>query len=310
MADGSRHSIFSVAESTYGVTPADPALKTLRNMGTTLGLDKDSFISAELRADRQISDFRLGTNNNTGDINVELSYESFEDYLEAVLMSDETFAAGTADEIKAGVTRRSFTIARHFSDISDLPYHIYKGVEFNTLAISVPASGIITATLSAIAQTLSLLANTTTLGTPTYPAPSETHVMDSFSGVVKVGGVVSGIVTELSLNLDNGLAPRNVVGSRNIIRPSIGNSSVTGSVQVYFENSTLLNMFLDETETSLEFTLSDPEGNDYVFLVPRLKFSSGKVDIADMGPVMLPLSFQASRDSTEGTNISITKVDA
>ena len=40
MADGSRHSMRFVLESTYGVTPATPAFDIVRNTGTTLVLSK------------------------------------------------------------------------------------------------------------------------------------------------------------------------------------------------------------------------------------------------------------------------------
>ena len=308
MADGSRHSIFQVLESTYGTTPANPALELVRNTGTTLGLSRDSFMSEELRADRQINDFRLGTNSNEGEINIELSYESFEKAIEAVLMTNDGFASGTVGEIRAGTTRRSFSVFRNFSDIDDFPWHSFAGVEYNTLSLTIPASGVITGSLGAIAQVFNTLA--TLPGTPTFPTESSTSVMDSFSGAVRLGGTSSGVVTEMSISIDNGLTARNVVGSRNIIRPSIGRSNVSGSIQVYFEDSTLLNNFRDEDLSSLEFTLSDVAGNAYVFTLPRLKFSSGKPDVSDMGPIMLAMSFQAYLDPVEGTNIIINKVDA
>lgn len=310
MADGSRHAILLTPENNYGVTPSNPPLEIIRNTGTTLGISRDSFISEELRSDRQISDFRLGVNDNQGDINFELSYESFEQMLEAVLLSDDDFPSGTADEIRSGVTRRSFTLLRNFSDITDFPYHIYRGVEITTLSLTIPASGVINGTFGAIAQTLTLAADLSALGVPTYPPESTTDVMDSFTGVVTVGGSNQGVVTEMSLTLDNGFNPRNVVGSRNIIRPSVGRSNISGSIQVYFENSTLFNNFINEDVSSLQIDLTDPVGNSYTIEIPRLKFSSGKADVSDMGPVMLPMSFQGYLDPTEDNNLIISKVDA
>jgi len=88
MADGSRHSLYSVQEVTRGVTPQDPVLDTIRITGTTLGLSKDSLQSEEIRSDRQIADFRLGANQVAGDINFELSYGSFDQFLSAALMAN------------------------------------------------------------------------------------------------------------------------------------------------------------------------------------------------------------------------------
>src|SRR6478736_4239215 len=87
MSDSARHGLFAIAEVTYGTTPAvTPALKTIRHTGTTLALSKGTFMSEELRPDRQIVDFRHGVRQTGGDMDHELSYGSLDDFLEAVLM--------------------------------------------------------------------------------------------------------------------------------------------------------------------------------------------------------------------------------
>ena len=145
MANGSRHSMFAVKEVTNGVTPTDPALELVRITGTTLGLSKDSLQSEEIRSDRQISDYRQGSNQVGGDINFELSYGSFDELLQGVLVSDDwatdTPAPGT-DQIKSGQVRSSFTFVRNFADIdtADNPYYIYRGVEINQMQLNVTAN--------------------------------------------------------------------------------------------------------------------------------------------------------------------------
>lgn len=83
IANGSRHSMAYVAETVYGTTPATPAFKAIRHTGTTLALSKSTFTSAELRADRQITDMRHGTKKVGGDISCEFSGGAFDDFLQA-----------------------------------------------------------------------------------------------------------------------------------------------------------------------------------------------------------------------------------
>lgn len=309
MANGSRHSMRYVAEASYGVTPATPAFKPIRHTGTTLALTKEALQSEEIRNDRQIADFRHGAFQTGGDINVELSYGSFDELLEAVLCG--TWTAGTpvlgTDQLKAGIKRRSFTIERHFGDLltAQKPYHRFTGVEFNTLAVSVAANAMITATLGVVGQGFST--DTAALAGATYTTATTTSPLDSFTGSLKEAGSLIAVITEIQLNVENGLEPRFVVGSKQSIRPSIGRSNVSGTITAYFEDSTLLNKFVNETESSIEFELPDGAGNKLIFKLPRVKYNGGQPDVEGEGPITLSMPFQALLDATTGTNLIIER---
>lgn len=312
MANGSRHSMYAVKESVYGTTPNNPALDTVRITGTTLGLAKDSIQSEEIRGDRQIADFRLGNNQVGGDINFELSYGTFDDFLEAVLLASgwaaDTPAVGS-QQLKAGITRSSFTFIRHFADIqaADKPYFIYRGVEINSLQLSVAPGAMITGTLTVIGQSQATATDLTALGTPTYNPVSTTEPLDSFTGTLNEGGTPIAVITEISLTLQNGIEPRFVVGSKNTIYPSVGRSNLTGQITAYFENATLVDKFLNETDSSIDFTLPDGAGNEIKFILPRVKYTGGQPDVSGEGPVTLAMPFQALLDSAEGSNILIER---
>lgn len=390
MANGSRHSLYFVEESTYGTTPNNPALDLVRITGTTLGLAKDSLQSEEIRSDRQIADFRLGANQVGGDINFELSYGSFDQFLEAVLLSADWAApadtgvttlsatatgysrasgsflndgfsvgqtvvaagfagsgyngksiitavdaltmdttpfpggshgveAGDGDEqitasqsIAAAAERRSFTFVRYFADVlpADNPYYIYRGIELNSIQLSISANSMITGTFSVIGQSQETAQDLTGLGTPTYNPASTTSPLDSFTGALEEGGSTVAVVTEISMTLQNGIEPRFVVGSKNSIYPSVGRSNLTGQVTAYFEDSTLVNKFLNETESSLVFSLPDGAGNVQRYRVPRIKYTGGQPDVSGEGPITLSMPFQALLDSSESTNMLIERTPA
>lgn len=309
MANGSRHSMRYVAETVYGQTPATPAFKMIRHTGTTLGLSKESLQSEELRDDRQIADFRHGAYQVGGDINIELSYGSFDELLEAVLLGTwevDSPAAGT-DRLKAGVTRRSFTVERFFGDIltADKPYHRFTGVELNTLSLAINANAMITGSFGVLGQ--NMVTATTAITGATYAPATTTSPLDSFTGTLNEAGTPIAVITEISLSIENGLEARYVVGSKQSIRPSIGRSNVTGQVTAYFENSALLDKFINETESSIVFELPDGAGNKYTFTLPRIKYTGGQPDVDGEGPITLSMPFQALLDATTGTNIIIDR---
>ena len=137
IATGSRHNMAYVVESTFGTTPSTPVFTPIRHTGTTIGLSKDSIESEELREDRQIANYRHGNKSVSGDINFELSYGSFDDILEAVLCG-----TWNTDVLKAGTTRRSYTIERHHQDIGK--YLRSTGCNFNTMSLSVAPNSMVT----------------------------------------------------------------------------------------------------------------------------------------------------------------------
>lgn len=302
MADGSRHSLAYVLETVYGQTPATPTFKRLRHTSTTLGLSRETLTSEELRDDRMIPDVRGGAEQIGGDIEFELSYESFDDILEAVLCG-----TWTGDELKAGTVRRSFTLERYFGDMlaADKPYHRFTGVEFNTMELTVTANALVTGSFGVIGRGQSLGEDIITGAT--YTGPTTTPVLDSFTGALREAGTTVAAVTEISLSLENGLEPRFVVGSKNSLRPSIARSNVNGTVTAYFENGLLLEKFINEEASSLEFTLPDGEGNSQTWTLPRIKYMGGQPDTDGEGPILLQLPFQAILDPTTGTNLIITR---
>lgn len=310
MADGSRHSLYAVEEVTAGTTPNNPALDVVRITGTTLGLDKDSLQSEEIRNDRQIADFRLGANRVNGDINFELSYGSFDQLLEAVLLSADWAvgvpAVGT-DQIKSGTERRSFTMIRHFADIPDKPYLIYRGVELSQMTLNIAANAMVTGTFTVFGQSQEVAADLTGLGTPTFNPATTTSPVDTFTGTLNEGGSPIAVITEMQLTLANGIEPRFVVGSKNSIRPSVARSNLTGSITAYFENSVMLEKFVNETESDITFSMPDAAGNDITFKIPRVKYTGGRPDVQGEGPVTLSMPFQALLKASDATNFIIER---
>lgn len=301
-ASGSSHGLSFVPEVTYGTTPVTPAMVFLRHTSCGIGLGKDSMQSNELRSDRQISGFRHGAKRVQGDIAFEFSAEEFDPLLEAALFG--TFAAIAPLTLKAGTTPKSFTFERAFNDVTPKIYGKFSGCMINTFSLNVPANAMVTGSFGVIGQTGSYS------GTPlkALPAASKTHTpFATFNGTISEGGSATAIVTSVSLSLQNGLEPAFVIGSDMAAKLTSGRCNVTGQVSAYFDSMVLLNKFLNETESSLSFTLTE-DGRGYTFELPKIKYSGGDNPASGEGPIQLNLPFQALYDSTAGTNLSITKI--
>lgn len=222
--------------------------------------------------------------------------------------ASEAVTISTRDKVlKVGTTRRSFTLERKFGDLLEAayPYHRFTGCEFNTLDLSINANAMVTGTIGVVGKDLTLAG--TAIAGASYAAASTTSPLDSFTGSLKEAGSTIAIVTELSLKLDNGLAPKFIVGSSTTLEPSIGRAKVTGQIGVYFIDAVMLNKFINETASYLELHLPDAAGNDLEIYIPRIKYTGGQPDVKGEGPIMLSMPFEALYDSTTVTNLRLTR---
>lgn len=96
LAAGSKYELTYVSEADYGVTPVTPTMVRTRVTGDTLDLNKQTFLSNELRPDREVTDFRHGARQVGGALNFELAYDAFfSDFFLALLGASGWTAAGT-----------------------------------------------------------------------------------------------------------------------------------------------------------------------------------------------------------------------
>lgn len=90
-------------ESTWGTAPSASGAQALRRTSSTLDLSKETYQSAEIRPDLQLSDFRHGVRSVQGRISGDLSPGTHKDFMAAILKRD--YAAVSA------ITGASITIA-------------------------------------------------------------------------------------------------------------------------------------------------------------------------------------------------------
>lgn len=300
IANASRHALAYVREETRGVTPANPAMKYLRHTGCALNLSRDALTSAELRRDRQISDVRTLMNKIAGSIGIELSFGEFDELLEGCL-------AGTweNDELTCGVEERSFTFERGFTDIEQ--YVRYRGCYLNKFSLSIKPNAMITASF----EIIGLSGETADVPLAATPAPSLTHRQyDSFCGELRRSGELMAVVTGIDLSLDNGINPQFVIFQRDAPFVSWGKSNVTGTMTAFFQSAALIQEFLDETPVTLQFTLGAPGDNQYVFTLPKIRYTGAENNMDADGPLSISMPFSAALDPSTGTNLIIRRVKA
>jgi len=303
IANGAQHSLHYIAESTYGTTPSTPTWTPLPHNATTLNLTKDAIESEKLRGDRQVEDFRHGNKQVGGDVTSELEYGALDDIIEAVMCG-----SWTTDVLKAGTTRRSFTLERKFADLATPEFHRYTGCEFNTLSMTIAPNALVTTTFGVIGKDIALA--TSEIASSTYSSDVGNTPFDSFTGTITEGGSSIATVTELTFSIENGLEALFSVGSDTTNRPSIGKSRVTGSLTTYFDSKALYEKFLNETASEIVCTLTDTAGNDLQIDIPNVKYNTGQPDVSGEGAVTVSMDFVALYSTSDASQLVFTRTSA
>jgi len=299
-AQGSRSSLAYIAETSFGTTPSTPTFANLPINSHSLDLTKDRVEGNEIQADRMTRVDRHGNKQAGGSIEVDLRKGDYDELLESAF-----FNSYATNVLKVGTTPKFFTIEDAANDISQ--FRLFTGMAVSTASFSIAPNQMVTATFDMVGKGMTQAGTTGSTGGS--PTPSTTNSpFDSYSGTITDGGSGISIVTSIDFSLSNSLAPTFVVGADNAQSLEFGSAVVEGTMTVYYEDETLINKFLNETESSISVSVDDPTGaNTYTFDFPRVKYNGASVPLQNPQSRLITLPFVALYDTTENTNLKMTR---
>jgi hypothetical protein len=298
-AQGSRSSLSYIVETTFGTTPAGN-FTNLPFSTHSLNLNKDRVAGNDIQADRMPRVDRHGNRQTGGDIAADLRKSDYDDFLESAML--DTWAT---DVLKVGTTPKYFSIEDYAADIDQA--RVFTGCTVSTMAISIAPNQMVTTTFGMVGKDMSIGTTEKTQDDASGNSP-----FDAYSGDLAIGNVGASssvaIVTSIDFNLNNSFAPTFVVGDDSAPCLEVGRAEIEGTITAYFEDASLINRFINETETELSVSVDDPTGsNTYTFLFPRVKINSADVGVDGPNSRIINMSFVALYDSTEETNLKITR---
>ena len=298
-AQGSRSSLSFITESTFGTTPAGN-FTNLPFSTHSLNLTKDRVAGTDIQADRMARVDRHGNRQVGGDIVVDLRDGDFDAFLESAMLN--TWATNV---LKVGTTPKFMSIEDYAADIDQS--RVFTGMSVSTMGISLAPNQMVTTTFGMVGKDMTISATEKTQNAASGAAP-----FDAYSGDISIGNVggasAVAIVTALDFTLNNSYAPTFVIGDDSAPSLEYGRAEVEGTLTAYFEDASSINRFLNETETEIEVSVDDPTGaNSYTFSFPRVKINSADVGVDGPTSRMISMSFVALYDTTEETNLKITR---
>lgn len=310
MATSDKIKLRYIAEVTKGTTPANPAFKELRLTGETINNTISTIVSKELRPDRTQADLMNAQADVAGDLNIELSYGSYDDFFSAALGGTWTVSTGDTYILKDGSANPSFfTIQKDVVDASPETFFNFRGCTLGGFSLNIQTGQIVTgafnlrgmtaqATESQITGATFVAANTNTPFNATQNVGSVT-----FDGVA-----YTGCINTLSMAFNNNLRTQDCVGTFGHTDIKFGKKELTGSMNMYFIDKSNYDAFVNSTDFALSFELTDVAGNKYTILLPRVKFESATVVAeGENSDIMFNATYRALYDSVETCMIKITR---
>lgn len=299
-SQGARSSLAYITETGFGQTPVTPTLAYLPIKTHSLDLSKERLEGQDIQPDEMPRVDRHGNRSAAGSIEVDFRKGDYDEFLESVMRNSfET------DELKVGTTPKFFTIEDAAEDNSQ--FRLFTGMTVSQASFSIAPNQMVQTTFEMVGQNATQQQSTASSGGAKTPI-SNNAPFDSYNGSILEGGSGINVVSSIEFSINRGYAPTFVVGSD--FAPQLENDRaiVEGTMSLYYEDETLIDKFLNEVETSLEISVDDPsQANAYTFLLPRVKFNSASVPLANPQSRIIEVSFVSLYDETEETNLKITR---
>jgi len=298
-AQGSRSRLAFGVESAFG--SAASSYTNLPFNTHSLNLSKERVAGNEIQPDRMPRVDRHGNRSVAGDITVDLRDSAYDDLIESAMLS--TFSTGV---IKVGTTPKFLTLEDYAGDIDQA--RLFTGCTVSTMSVSMAPNQMVTSTFGMVGKDMTISGTEKTVAAGGVGEP-----FDAYSGALKVADVdgtgaasALSIVTSVDFTVTNSFAPTFVVGNDSAPQLEFGRAEVEGTITAYFEDLSLVNRFLNETESAIEVSVADPSANTMTFLFPRVKFNAADIPVDGPTSRVVTLPFVALYDDTELTNLKIT----
>lgn len=141
---------------------------------------------------------------------------------------------------------------------------------------------------------------------PFYTAPAAettTGLIAAVNGLLMVGGSAVGVVTGLNVKMELSPSGDAVVGQNFVPEIFLGRANVTGQATAFFQDTTLINDYINESQVSILAYLTTTSAVNAPAIsvyLPRVKFGDADVATSGEGGQAITMPFQALK--ADGTN--------
>lgn len=208
---------------------------------------------------------------------------------------------------------KSFAMEYAMTDVAQVM--TYTGLQANTLDLDIQVGAIVTGSFGFMGRGHTIQAGSLLPGTAVVSQTLEVMNAVNDVGVIYEAGTnllsATSFIKGLKLSVSNNLRGQKAIGVFGNAGVGYGELALSGSMEVYFQDATYYNKWLNGTTTSLAIGLADAAGNGYLLEMDKVLFNDGGLNPGGNGTdVMLTLPFSAFYNAATGRGIRVTRAVA
>lgn len=284
MSSGAKVVSHIIKEVTPGVTPTG-TWDTLRLTGNALTPTVNTEVSDEI-TDTRLSQGSVATSIDIGgDLTAEFSFGSFDQLLEAAF-----YGQWTADVLRVGDTRNTFSIAKGYNDVG--VYGLFKGAHVSTFALDIPSEGKVTATFNMACLDYTD-GEVPIVVSPNAPTTTPFLSNNNVGTILVNGQSLEGVacVSAMTIALDNSLQTQRCLGSESLGPGAhiATEAAITGSITLAWSKRAweIWKNTFTRAPIAVVFPITDSLGNKYTFNFPAVEVdgelpNGGKRDLIEV----------------------------
>ena len=234
----------------------------------------------------------------------------------------QAFYGARVENGAQAIADHQFAVERRFEDHSPVTRELFLGMAINNFNITLAPQAIAVGNLtwfgfsSAVSDDFAGSYPDLYANLPTDSLAEQFDVYNTSNDIGRLGRGVDAVdsagvnfVLEAPIEINNNLRRQPAVGVFGASGLGVGELSVTGTLSTYFDNDTILQIILNNTETSLDLITQGGDGRSMVFDLPRIKFSGGAPDVPGKNAdTTIPGTYQAILSPIFGYTISTQTV--
>ncbi|MDD3183582.1 MAG: phage tail tube protein [Alphaproteobacteria bacterium] len=300
-AYGANAQLLGQFESTYGTAPSSDFIK-FPFISSQLGSEQGLIESDLLGQGRDPAQPMRDVINVDGDVVVPVDLRYIGYWLRALFGAPTTTGteAPYVHTFKSGATDLP-SLALEVGTPEASSYFMNAGVRANSMQVSFERSGGASATINCIAQGEDR-ASASLGGTPTELVMTR---FNQFQGSVKKDGAQLGNVTGAQFTYTNNLEKIETIrddGKIDGADPTV--AAFTGTIDVRFADTTLLDAATDNTAVALSFGYTIDASHSLIFTAHEVYLPKPKLPIEGAGGIQASFNWQAAKNATAGVMLT------